>query len=146
VSDAPQKPPPSPEEQAAAAQAQMVGFVMHMAGVDQAKAVKALEMSWGMERQLGPYLEALIETDARAENPTMGVRIHWPDQKTYTDFPTWKVLQHEGPLSSDVGQDIGVYLMTIAAVTSPIARAVLMAQGYRLEFIQGPAPKHPLLM
>jgi hypothetical protein len=138
-------------------QAAVTRLVMVLAGCEQRQAEEALLQSNMYEEKLGDFFELFFDEKKERSHPIMGVRFHWPDGKTSTTLiapvrlarpsglvtPKGGQVSVSGSLNGDFGTDLGAYLAVLSACTSLVGRAVLLAQGYRLEFLRAATPDKP---
>jgi hypothetical protein len=116
-------------------------WVAEMAGCPEDVAERSLMQAAAQEAALQEFLQILIDPKHTAERPIMGVRIHHAGGK-YTDYLCPKRLPKlvGGRWLADEHADRGSFMAMIGMLTSIVGRAIMAAQGKRIEFIQAAYP------
>jgi hypothetical protein len=122
-----------------------VTFIAAVAGSTPAAVEKALEVALQQAGELQTFLGWLADPAQTKDYPILGIRIHHPDGRA-VQYLTPKMLPRLVGgrwvkwVNSKDG-DLLTYSATMGLLTSIEARAIMMLQGYRIEFIQGRWPK-----
>lgn len=125
-----------------------IAFIAAVAGATPQDAEKALEVSVKQAEEIQTFLGWLADPAQTKDYPIIGLRIHHPpsgghDKGRGVQYLAPKMLPRLVGGRWVVGRDTDLlaYSATMALLTSIEARAILMLQGYRVEFVQGAWPK-----
>lgn len=118
-----------------------IHWVAEMAGCPEDVADRSLQAAVMQEQPLQEFLRVLIDGKHTAERPVMGIRLHQPNGK-YVDYLCPKRLPKliGGRWVGEEHSDYGAYMAIVGMLTSIVGRAIIAAQGKRIEFIQAAFP------
>lgn len=121
-----------------------VNFIARMAGCDTERAEQMLVISVSQVEQIQEFLRVLEDEKATAANPIFGIRLHQLGGQRYVDYLAPKFMPKliGGRYVGSKEQDLGAYMATIGMLTSIEGRAIMAAQGYRIEFLQTRFPEN----
>ena len=126
------------QEFAARQHAQLVAWIAQVASCTPEVAHKCLMVSAAQVQNLQQFLLALVDEKATAEHPILGIRLWKAGSKEPNLYLSPKYMPKliGGGWVGDHDSDIICYMATMAMLTSVEGRAIMMAQGYRIEFLQ----------
>lgn len=119
----------------------VINWIATMAGVKFEIAEKCLLISMQQAEQIQGFLQEIATEASAKSHPLLGIRLHRPNGK-FVDYVAPKFLPKliGGSWVYGHDADIGCYMATLGMLTSVEGRAIMAAQGYRIEFLQLTAP------
>jgi len=120
-----------------------INWIAMMAGVNHEIAQKCLFLSAQQSEGIQEFLASLLDEKRTAEHPVFGIRLHYPGGKKYTNYmaPKHPPKLIGGRWVSAQDSDLGSYMAILGMLTSIEGRAIMAAQGYRIEFLHVTKPK-----